>query len=273
MHKIFYLYNIYHLGDNVFNIILLSNILKDYLIQEKIKIYYYCQECYITQVSEFNNSENVTIRSINEKPDNSLELWINNKIINHTMDDVLSYHRKKGIPRIFYDLYYCKFFNKFFNLYNLNIKLHNFYYKDRNLIDRYKTINKQFGEKYTKIDILIANSQPFSDQFNYNKSEWDKYITEINNKFKVITTTKVEGINCTMDDNLTIKDIASLSIKSKVIIAVNSGVVPGLLNKYTLNNIKQFYVFDDRCRYSYPKFQNKENIYDITVDELNDFIL
>ena len=77
---------------------------------------------------------------------------------------------------------------------------------------------------------------------------------------------------CTSDDNLTIKDIASLSTKAKVIIAVNSGVVPGLLNYFTLQNVKKFYIFDSFNYYSYPNFENKNKIYDISVDELNKYI-
>jgi hypothetical protein len=267
-----YLHNEFHLGDSVFNIILISNIIKKYLIDNNIKIYYYCQGIYIDQLKEFNNCKNVIILPINEKPKNSLQLWINNKTINFTMDKVYTEVIKRGMKRLFYDIYYCKFFNKFFDLFNLRLKLVKFYYKDRDLIIRYKNIMNNFDEKYKNIDILVINSQPFSEQYKYNKLEWDKYIIELNKKYKIITTTKVDGVNCTMDDKFTIKDIAALSINAPVIIAVNSGVVPGLLNKYTLNNVKQFYIFDDRCRYSYPKFQNKEKIYDINFEELDKYI-
>lgn len=103
--------------------------------------------------------------------------------------------------------------------------------------------------------------------------EWDNYIISINNRFKVLTTTKVnDDILCTYDDKLTIKDIASLSTKAKVVIAINSGVVPGLLNFYTLTNMKHFYIFDNNCCYSYPNFENRDNINDITFEELENYI-
>jgi hypothetical protein len=94
----------------------------------------------------------------------------------------------------------------------------------------------------------------------------------MNRHFKIITTTKVENIKCTMDDKLTIKDIAAISTKTKVIIAVNSGVVPGCLNKYTLKNIKHAYIFDDRVYFSYPNFENRNNIEEITLSELKKII-
>ena len=75
-----------------------------------------------------------------------------------------------------------------------------------------------------------------------------------------------------MDDNLTIKNIAALSTNVKIVIAINSGVVPGLLNYYTLTNIKRFYTFDDRCFYSYPNFIRKQNINNISFQELSEVI-
>ena len=68
---------------------------------------------------------------------------------------------------------------------------------------------------------------------------------------------------------LTIKNIASISTNSKIIIAVNSGVLPGLLNEITLKNAKKIYIFDKNNYYSYPNFVNKTNINQITINELN----
>ena len=53
---------------------------------------------------------------------------------------------------------------------------------------------------------------------------------------------------------------------------LSKNVVPGLLNYYTLTNVKQFYTFDDRCFYSYPNFVRKKNIKNITFTELNKYI-
>ena len=147
-----------------------------------------------------------------------------------------------------------------------------FYYKDRNLVDRYLFLSKQHNKKYSNIDLLILNSEPKSGQYQYIKSDWDNYIKKVNKHFKVVCTTKVDGINCTTDDNLSVKDIAAISMKAKVIIAVNSGVVPGLLNKYTLNNVRHAYIFDNRCKFSYKKFENRNQISEISINELKKYI-
>jgi hypothetical protein len=120
---------------------------------------------------------------------------------------------------------------------------------------------------------MILNSTPFSGQYEYNKAIWDNYIINLNRRFKIITTTKVHNVLCTYDDKLTIKDIASLSTKAKVVIAINSGVFPGLLNYYTLTSVKHFYIFDNRSYYSYPNFENKSCITDIKIEELSRYIV
>jgi hypothetical protein len=126
--------------------------------------------------------------------------------------------------------------------------------------------------KYKNIDILILNSKPLSNQYNYIVNDWNNYINLIKNLFKICTTTKINDILSTEDDNLTIKSIASISTNVKIIIAVNSGVLPGLLNEYTLKNVKQVYIFDDKNYYSYPNFMKKNNINEITINELKTII-
>ena len=124
-------------------------------------------------------------------------------------------------------------------------------------------------EKYKNIDILYINSVPKSGQFNYIKDNWNYLARILQKKYKIITTTKVDNINCTMDDNLFVKDIAAISTKAKIIIAVNSGVVPGLLNIYTLKNVKKVYIFDDNVFYSYPNFESKKKLCDISLLEIS----
>lgn len=271
VYKSYYFHNLYHLGDNVFNMIFFK-ILETTFIQNKIIIHYYCQPEYIDQIKDFNSNSHVVIDGIHHKPPNSIELWIDKKMLGLSWTKVYNHNRKKGRTRSDYNKFFSDFFNNVLKMMNVPRHINLFYYKDRNLIDRYLFLSKQFNKKYSNIDLLILNSEPRSGQYQYNKSDWDNYIKDVNSHFKVICTTKVEGINCTSDDNLSIKDIAAISIKAKVIIAVNSGVVPGLLNKYTLNNVRHVYIFDNRCKFSYKKFENRNQISEITINELKKYI-
>ena len=263
----YHFFNLYHLGDNIFNMIFFKNI-KKYIEQHKIIIYYYCQPQYIQQVSEFNDSNNVIIKEIDKKPQNAIEMWIDNEIRGLSFTKLHNKNQSIGKKRTNYDKFFVCFYNIILDMMNIDIVMKIFYYKDNDLKKRYYNLNK----KYRNTEILILNSEPMSGQFNYNKSEWDEHIVHLSKKYKVITTTKVDGINCTMDHQLSVKDIAAVSAKAKIIIAINSGVVPGLLNKYTLNNVKQVFIFDDRCKFSYKNFQNKENIRDISYEEINKYL-
>ena len=272
MSKKYYFHNLYHLGDNVFNIIFFK-IIKSYIEEKNIIIYYYCQPEYIKQVSEFNDIPNIKIEHIQNKPLNSTELWIDKEMRGLSWTKIYNTNCQLGMKRSFYDRFFASFFNNVMKNMKIPIQIKTFYYKDSDLKHRYFSINKRFDNKYRKIDILILNSQPMSGQFNYNKSEWDEHIKLLNHTYKVITTTKVDGIACTMDDHLSIKDIAAISCRVKIIIAVNSGVVPGLLNKYTLNNVKHVYIFDDRCKFSYKKFENKDSIKEITASDIDQYMI
>ena len=259
-----YLHNIYGLGDSVFNMILFK-LIKEYIIDNNIQIYYYTKKEHIYQLNQFNDNKNVKIFSLDIKPEKSLELWINNKYFNYTHIDVCNNNSKK---RINYNKYYLNFFNIVLRKLKFNTSISSILYSDNDLLTRVDTIPPE----YKNFDILIINSQPFSGQYKYKKYIWDKYIKIINSKFKIVTTTKVNGVLCTFDKRLSIKDIASLSTKAKVIISINSGVLPGLLNTETVNRVKQVYVFDDNSSYSYLNFKNKNCITEIGFNELKYYI-
>lgn len=259
--KVYHLHNSYHLGDSVFNCILFYQ-LKNYIEDNNIKIFYYAKKEYLPQLKEFICSPNIFLSFLEMKPVSSIELWINNTFF--------EYNHDKQTRQIPYNLYYSTFFNKVLKKLYIPLNIDNrLFYQDNNLITRFDNLS----DKYKNFDILIINSQPLSGQFNYNKNEWDNYIITLHKRnFKILTTTKVKDLICTSDDALSIKDIASLSSKAKVIIAINSGVVPGLLNIFTLQNIKHFYNFDNRCYYSYPNFENRNNITDIKISELENYL-
>lgn len=265
--NIIYLHNIYGLGDSVFNIIFF-HLIKEYIINNKIQIYYYTKNEYIYQLNEFNDNSNVRIFPLDKKPINSIDLWINNEYFNYTYTKFYD-NNKKVNNRIDYNGYYLHFFNIVLHKLNFNTSISSILYSDNDLLTRF---TENIPLEYKHFDILILNSQPFSGQYDYKKHIWDKYIKILNSKFKILTTTKVDGVLCTFDIRLSIKDIASLSTQAKVIIFINSGVFPGLLNIKTIQCVKQFYVFDNKCYYSYPNFKNKNCITEISFNELNYYI-
>jgi hypothetical protein len=116
--NIIYLHNIYGLGDSVFNIIFFQ-LIKEYIINNKIQIYYFTKKEYIYQLNEFNDNSNVKIFELDKKPINSIDLWINNEYFNYTYKNFYD-NNKKVNNRTDYNGYYLHFFN--IVLHKLNFK-------------------------------------------------------------------------------------------------------------------------------------------------------
>ena len=263
-----YLHNIYGLGDSVFNMIFF-NLIEEHIIAENILFCYFTKNEYIQQLTQFIKPglvNHVKLFSLDQPPEHSIHAWINNPYFGYTFDCSLI----NSQYRVDYNDFYLQFFRHVLQKLTINANIQSILYSDNDLLVRANAIPSE----YKSVDILILNSKPCSGQYNnYNKDIWDKYIQHLNSnsKLKIVTTTKVEGVLCTFDQNMTIKDIAALSTGAKVIIAINSGVVPGLLNVHTMESVKQFYIFDMHCYYSFPNFQYKGMgcITEISINELN----
>ena len=236
------------------------NKLKDYLETNNIHILYYLNEQYINQVSEFIISKNIHIFPINIKK--GIDLWIENKNLPFT----LSISKSLGLS---YNNFYKIFFNSISKKLNIPFDITSFYYEDNELIERYERL----PEKYKNIDVLIVNSLPMSGQFEYIEDDWINLIIQFSKKYKTVITKKINHqVNCTLDDNLSIKTIGAMSIKAKVIIAVNTGVVSGLLNIHTLNNVLHYCNLDKFVFFDYPKFTNYDNLKKINITYLMDIL-
>ena len=256
------LYNNFHLGDNMFSMIYFYNI-KKYIEDNNIKIDYYCNKDYHKQLSEFKCSNNINILNI-EEGEKGLNCWIGNTELKVNHYDNIKTHNKL-------DIFLYEFFNNISNMLNIPVVMEKFSYTDPDLLVRYDNL----PEKYKDIDILIGNSNPNSGQYSINDSIWNQHIKELDKKYKIVTTKKADDIASTQDDNLTIKDISAISTKAKIIISVNTGIFPGLLNTYTLENAKKIFVFDNGYVYYTPKIititDNKQIDY-IKIEDLDSLL-
>jgi hypothetical protein len=248
------IYNDWHLGDCLFVIVYLYNC-KQYMIDNNIIINFYVNKEYINQLNEFKFSENINLYDITLKPNDSINTWIaaDNYEYNNTSMYVNNPRNKQPAFNDFLATFYSNV-GKQFNLPSID----NFSYIDEDLLMRYEKLD----EKYKNIDILIINSEPKSGQYNYNKDEWDKFIYELSSKYKIVTSNKVENILCSCDNKLSIKDIAAISTNVDYVIAIHTGPLIPLFNKYTLQRVKQWFILDNERKFSYPNTVN--------VSELND---
>jgi hypothetical protein len=264
--RVYCLHDSHGLGDSVFNLIFF-NLIEEQIIADNILFCYFAKNEYMQQLTQFIKPallNNVKLFSLDKKPQQSIELWINNPYFDYTFDVAMNSQNKV----VDYNDFYLNYFKHVLQKLTINANIQSVLYYDNDLLVRTNTIPPE----YKSVDILILNSVPYSGQYNYNKDRWNNYIMQLNSEFKIVTTTKVNDVLCTFDKNLTIKDIAALSTNAKVIIAINSGVFPGLLNVHTMESVKQFYIFDNRCYYSFPRIQHKCCITEISMNELNYYI-
>ena len=264
--RVYCLHDSHGLGDSVFNLIFF-NLIEEQIIADNILFCYFAKNEYMQQLTQFIKPallNNVKLFSLDKKPQQSIELWINNPYFDYTFDVAMNSQNKV----VDYNDFYLNYFKHVLQKLTINANIQSILYYDNDLLVRTNTIPPE----YKSVDILILNSVPYSGQYNYNKDRWNNYIMQLNSEFKIVTTTKVNDVLCTFDKKLTIKDIAALSTNAKVIIAINSGVFPGLLNVHTMESVKQFYIFDNRCYYSFPRIQHKCCITEISMNELNYYI-
>jgi hypothetical protein len=243
-------YNNFHLGDHIFNTILFNQI-TDYIEKNNIIINYYCLSSYHAQVKEFIISKNINILDLHLAESNSFNLWLG------MVDD------------LYIDTALLKLFNDVLKINNIPLVITDFYYNGNYLLNKLGKICIKYGEKYKNIDFLMINSTCQSDQCYDNEYEWEQFIYKMNKRYKIITTKKIVDIDCTLDDNLTVNDIAAISIYCKNIIANNTGVITGLFNNITLENIDNIYYFDNTRSY----YNNEKLIRIYNFDSLETLFL
>jgi hypothetical protein len=237
MEKIIEVNNAFHLGDNIINFIFFHKI-KDYIESNNIIIHYYCHKKYHPNVFDFKCSDNIKLFDYEEK---GYHLW------QGTVNNFKCAEDRLIIM-----------FNAFLTHYNIPITVDVFEYEDMNLFERLPYL-----DKYKDVNVIVVNSHPMSGQFNYDKNSWDEFIVKLSKKYIVATTEKVDGILSLHD--VSVKNIASIALHAKIIIAINTGPSIPLYNTHILNNIEAFYIFDD-CGNSFNTRKTKvmQNINDLS---------
>lgn len=244
MSRIISVENGHHLGDNIINFIFFYKI-KDYIESNNIIIHYYCLQQYHKNLSEFNCSQNILILDILRHDYNrsGYVIWQGGGTPHqHFIEDKL-----------------CGMFNIFLQKYSIPISVDSFEYQDPDLQTRYENIQ----DKYKKLDILIINSTPLSSQYNYNKPEWDNFIINLDKKYGVATTQKVNDNILSLDD-ITVKNIAAMALHVKIIIAINTGPSVPLYNTDILNNVDVIYLFGGCANFKTRKIRLVNNLNELS---------
>ena len=271
--KILNIYNDAHVGDALFVMIYFYNC-KDYIIKHNIHINYYIRKKYISQIEEFKCCASIHIYDIDLITPfpilSEVEMLMRNDgFINsfHYFDFFLNYVLlelnllKKDVDKTPYNKYLANFYSNHLSVQTGLPKMKEFSYTDPDLLHRYK----KFTGVYKNNEILIINSKPRSFQYDLdsNLKEFNGMIRKLSKNYKLITTAKVKDIPCTLDGNLTLKDIGAISTHVKYIIAINTGPLIPCLNTYALKNVKKWYIFDIRTPFNYTNFELNKSFKEI----------
>jgi hypothetical protein len=241
-----HIYNEYHLGDAVFTMMYLNNVAA-HLEKNDIRVNFYINPAYIGQVSEFVPNSNVKVLPLDRRPANAYNIWAGKQF------DTYSSNRGNRFKQFNDFIVYTQ--NMFAKRAGLPT-MDSFQYTDERLLERYEELDN----RCKNVDILIINAEPKSGQYAYNKGEWDAAVRELAAKYKVVTTSKVDGIPCTADFKYSLKDIAAVSTHAHYIIAVNSGPLVGCFNTDTLRHTKKWFVFDNINHYNLPNITHLNSL-------------
>ena len=234
----------FHLGDNIINFIFFYKI-KEYIESNNIIIHYYCHNKYHINIIQFKCSENIKVFSHERR---GFHLW---------------QRQRNTHQHDFIEDTLCQMFKEFLTLNNIPFPLtiDSFEYQDNDLLKRFFYLEN----KYKNIDILIINSQPKSGQYRYDINTWNKFIINLSDKYKVATSEKVNNEIMSLD-NFLVKDIASVALNVKIIIAINTGPSIPLYNTDILNNVDIIYIFDNQSNgydFKTKKIKKMSNINDL----------
>ena len=252
------LYNSWGIGDSVFNLMFFRHI-SEYLKINNIFINYYLKKEYIDQpanLKEYTESLNVILKPLDELPSHAIDLWIAN-------DRIYKYKTNPNEWEYGFDTYYINFYNAFMTKINIPIQLNTHYLEDETLNPLYNKL----PEVYKNIDILFINSIPISDcGYTPHLAKWPPVIKMLSKKYKIVTTYKVEGLPCTLDDGLSIKQIGAISTHAKYIVSTHTGPFSACHNSYAKSSVKKWFILTSFAHTKYTELTNTysyENIEDI----------
>ncbi len=223
------MHNLYHLGDNIYSLIFINNLIDN----NNINFEYSCRYQYLKEL-EYHNYKNIkmsTTRNIN-----SVDTWIQ---ANNVWSEYCS-NQKDNNEYYYYDEFYLHFYDDLANRNNLT---HTF-----NKIDDTLYYHPDLEiRRYSDYDFFIINSPGASGQFSYIPNDFVELVNKLKCMgFSVITTEKIKGFESTRERGMTLKDIGNLSIGCKNIISVHTSPMATALNKMSVNTVDKWILLNDK---------------------------
>jgi hypothetical protein len=251
-------YNKYHNGDIIFNLMILNKFEKF-----NFKINFYINPNFKYQINDFITNNNIKLLDIRNIPQNSYDLWIGN--INSPANyfyNIEKYNKQ-------YDQFYINFFkyivDLFENHFDLKLNINPEFKLDIDFLDLPKEMyfHEIISNEFKDIDILFLNNQPYSDQYKYDKEEFDILGIYLSKKYKIASICYINDlIPCTLKYKYKLIHISIISKFCKYIIGINSAPAVSCFTEENINSNK-FYLYDINSTYTFNNAKNHKNINEI----------
>jgi hypothetical protein len=170
---------------------------------------------------QYIDPELIEIKSLREKPSNSIQLWMADP--------------KNGVLHHEFERYFEQFYIELSKCLKIEILpvRNTLWLEESYLLPVYETLDPKFKD----IDILILNNVGMSGQYSNNEA-LNQLCHYLNSKFNVATLADIGIKNVS---GLTLKEIGALSTRAKYIITPNSGALIPCLNSYTKKYVKKWF--------------------------------
>ena len=217
--KIIEFYNNYHFGDCLFFIHYCNKLIQ---LNCSIEIIFYCNQDYHNELKEWIfYKDKIHLLPIEGKSKSAIDCWVN-KFQDHDIE----VKTEKC-----YDKMYVRFYDKLSKEINEEnpINIHNFLFDNLDILKiNYDKFPKLFA------NYLILNSKGNSGQWQHTEEDYNILLSQ--NKV-IITTekTKYSEILCTKDYNLSLMDIAKISLFISNIYGVHSAPHVAMLHRWNKN--------------------------------------
>lgn len=246
------MHNLYHLGDNIYSLIFLNNIIE----HNDISIEYSCRYNFLSELKQ-HNYKNINLSALTQI-NNSIDTWI--QANNFWAEYFLK--QDENNDWYYYDEFYLKFYD---DLAKRNSLKHTFN-EIRDTLYYHPDLEKR---RYDDYDFLIVNSRGGSGQFKYVYDDFKTLVYKLKDKgFTLITTEKIDNFDCTRDKNMNLKDIGNLSIGCKNVISVHTAPMTTALNIKSVDTVNKWILLNDKnISYKIIDVDVYDNVKKIKIDE------
>jgi hypothetical protein len=217
----------WHIGDHLIHLNFLRKVAQN---NPQTLIYHFVQKKYI---SEFNfyigDLNNIKLYPLYLRPWGAVNAWKNYQNAWAKSDINLDF-----------DAFHCMHFQKL----SKALRIENPIKGGEDLLFDYSVIKKK-NNNYLRYDWMIVNSLPLSSQFSESQEKLDYLCLSLSKIGSIITTRKVNGIPCTTDSNMSLREIANQAEFCARHLMISTGPSWLILNTETYNKSSGIYILHD----------------------------